>query len=61
MDETVKARIADIHSGDRAAQGQAFQFLMEAFCLTCRSARFHVCRPRGRSPRRRRWDLGRAP
>lgn len=30
MDEVVKNRIADIHSGDRAVQGQAFQDLMKA-------------------------------
>jgi hypothetical protein len=30
MDEAVRARIADIHSADRTAQGQAFSDLMEA-------------------------------
>ena len=30
MDEAVRTRIADIHAGDRAVQGQAFSSLMEA-------------------------------
>jgi hypothetical protein len=30
MDEAVRAAMADIHSGDRAVQGMAFQTLMEA-------------------------------
>jgi hypothetical protein len=30
MDEAIKAHLANIHSGDRAVQGQAFRSLMEA-------------------------------